>query len=86
MGNCYLADLIVEDHIHTADTHSGLSEVGPIMVSFAPKVQCCYFCESSCFFYLSFNIDFYVSKIIHTCARNLPRKPIKKVSEKPWQN
>ena len=28
--------------------------------------KCCYFCESSCLFYLtSFNIDFYVSKIIY---------------------
>ena len=34
-------------------------------VSFAPEFQCCYFCESSCLFYLSFNFDFYVSKIIH---------------------
>ena len=33
-------------------------------VSFAPEFQCCYFCESSCLFYLSFNSDFYVSKII----------------------
>ena len=34
-------------------------------VSFAPEFQCCYFCEPSCLFYLSFNFDFYVSKIIH---------------------
>ena len=34
-------------------------------VSFAPEFLCCYFCESSCLFYLSFNFDFYVSKIIH---------------------
>ena len=34
-------------------------------VSFAPEFQCCYFCESSCLFYLSFNFDFYVSKIMH---------------------
>ena len=33
--------------------------------SFAPEFQCCYFCESSCLFYLSFNSDFYVSKIMH---------------------
>ena len=26
-------------------------------VSFAPEFQCCYFCESSCLFYLSFNIE-----------------------------
>ena len=34
-------------------------------VSFAPEFQCCYFCESSCLFYLSLNSDFYVSKIMH---------------------
>ena len=34
-------------------------------VSFAPDFKCCYFCESSCLFYLSFNFDFYVSKIMH---------------------
>ena len=34
-------------------------------VSFAPEFQCCYFCEFSCLFCLSFNIDFYVSKIMH---------------------
>ena len=34
-------------------------------VSFAPEFQCCYFCESSCLFYLNFNFDFYVSKIMH---------------------
>ena len=34
-------------------------------VSFAPEFQCCYFCESSSLFYLSFNFDFYVSKIMH---------------------
>ena len=34
-------------------------------VSFAPEFQCCYFFESSCFFHLSFNFDFYVSKIMH---------------------
>ena len=34
-------------------------------VFFAPEFQCCYFCESSCLFYLSFNFDFYVSKIMH---------------------
>ena len=44
-------------------------------VSFAPEFQCCYFCESSCLFYLSFNFDFYVSKIMHLWVRNLPRKP-----------
>ena len=44
-------------------------------VSFAPKFQCYYFCESSCLFYLSLNSDFYVSKIMHLWARNLLRKP-----------
>ena len=34
-------------------------------VSFAPEFQCCYFCESSCLFYLSFNSDLFVSKITH---------------------
>ena len=34
-------------------------------VSFAPEFLCCYFCESSCLFCLSFNFDFYVSKIMH---------------------
>ena len=34
-------------------------------VSFAPEFQCCYFCESSCLFYLSFKFDFCVSKIMH---------------------
>ena len=34
-------------------------------VSFAPEFQCCYFCESSCLFYLSFNSNFCVSKIMH---------------------
>ena len=34
-------------------------------VSFTLAVQCCYFCESSCLFYLRFNFDFYVSKIMH---------------------
>ena len=34
-------------------------------VSFAPEFQCLYFCESSGLFQLSFNSDFYVSKIMH---------------------
>ena len=34
-------------------------------VLFAPEFQCCYFCESSCLFYLSFNFDFYFSEIMH---------------------
>ena len=42
-------------------------------ISFAPEFQCCYFCESSCLFYLSFNFDFYVSKIMHLLIRNFPR-------------
>ena len=32
------------------------------MVSFASEFQCCYFCDSSCLFDLSFNFDFYVTK------------------------
>ena len=36
-----------------------------LWVSFAPEFQCCYFYESSCLFYLSFNSDFYVFKIMH---------------------
>ena len=32
---------------------------------FAPDVQCCYFYESACLFYLRLNFDFYVSKIMH---------------------
>ena len=55
-------------------------------VSFAPEFLCCYFCESSCLFYLSFNFDFYVSKIMHLWVRNLPRKPNNYVSEEPRQN
>ena len=31
-----------------------------LWVSFAPDFQCCYFCESSCLFYLSFNSNFCV--------------------------
>ena len=34
-------------------------------VSFALDFQCWYFCESSCLFYLGFNFDFYVYKIMH---------------------
>ena len=44
-------------------------------VSFAPESQYCYFCEPSCLFYLSFNFDLYVSKIMHLWVRNLPHKP-----------
>ena len=44
-------------------------------VSSAPEFQCCYFCESSCLFSLSFDFDFYVSKIMHLWVRILPRKP-----------
>ena len=29
------------------------------------KLQYCYFCESSCLFYLRVNFDFYVSRIMH---------------------
>ena len=42
-------------------------------VSFAPDFQCCYFYEFSCLFYLRFNFDFNVSKIMHLWVRNLPR-------------
>ena len=35
----------------------------PKLASLAQKT--CYFCEPSCLFYLSFNFDFYVSKIMH---------------------
>ena len=45
-----------------------LVSVDETWVSFAQEFQCCYFCESSCLFYLSFNFDFYVSKIMHSCA------------------
>ena len=48
--------------------------------------QSCYFCKSSCLFYLTFNFDFYVFKIMHLLARNLPRKPNNYVSEEPKQN
>ena len=34
-------------------------------------------------FYLRFNFDFYVSKIMHFRARNLPRKANNQVSEEP---
>ena len=34
-------------------------------VSFAPDFQCWYFCESSCLYYLRFNFDFYVCKMMH---------------------
>ena len=33
--------------------------------TFAPDFHCCYFCKSSCLFYLRFNFDFYVSKVLH---------------------
>ena len=44
-------------------------------ISFAPEFQYDFFCESSSLFYLSLNSDFYVSKIMHVWARNLPCKP-----------
>ena len=47
---------------HSSVTYYELSHSN---VTFAPEFQCCYFCESSCLFYLSFNFDFYVSKIMH---------------------
>ena len=33
--------------------------------TFVPEFQNCYFCESSCLFYHSFNSDIYVSKTMH---------------------
>ena len=36
-----------------------------LFVGFAPDFHCCFFCESSCFFDLRFNFDFYVSQIMH---------------------
>ena len=33
------------------------------VLSVSPHV--CFICESSCLFYLSFNFDFYVFKIMH---------------------
>ena len=36
-----------------------------ICVCFAPDIQCCYIDESSCLFYLRFDFDSYVSKIMH---------------------
>ena len=43
-------------------------------VSFAPEFQCCYFCESSCLFYLNFNFDVYVSKTMQLLVRNFKVK------------
>ena len=42
-------------------------------VSFAPEVQDCYFCESSCLFYLVFISDFYVSVYFSKCLSNQGR-------------
>ena len=44
-------------------------------VSFAPEFRCCCFCGSSCLFYLSFNFDFCVSKIMRLWVGSLPRRP-----------
>ena len=52
-------------------------------VSFARELQCCYFCESSCLFYLSFNFDFYVSGVVRLWVRGLPSRPGSCVSEGP---
>ena len=49
--------------LHHFDFYARLRKT--LWVSFAPEFQCCYFCEPSCLFYLSFNFDFYVSKIMH---------------------
>ena len=67
----YISQLIrfarVSSHVDDFNTRNkvlGLSWFN-WWVSFAPEFLCCYFCESSCLFYLSFNFDFYVSKIMH---------------------
>ena len=36
-----------------------------LFFSVAPDLQCCYFCESSCLFYLIFKFNFCVSQIMH---------------------
>ena len=64
---------------------SGLSCFN-LWVSYAPKFHCCYFCESSGMCYLSFNSDFYVSKIMDLRARTLQRKPYNLVSKEPRQS
>ena len=59
------------------DTHSGflMSGVSCLTGGFLLlRILFCYFCESSYFFYLSFNFDFFVSKIMHLIARTLSRK------------
>ena len=35
-----------------------------ILVSSTPEFRYCYFCNSSCLFHLSFNFDFYLSKML----------------------
>ena len=45
-----------------------VSEGFPPYSFFAPDLQCWYFCEYSCLFYLRFNFDFYVSKVMHLLA------------------
>ena len=57
---CYIQNM----HILKVDSLKILM-VRCVCVSCAPEFQCCYFCESSCLFYLSFDSDFYVSTIMH---------------------
>ena len=60
----YILELLSGIFLYYEFQSSGLSWFN-WWVSFAPEFQCCYFCESSCLFYLSFNFDFCVSKIMH---------------------
>ena len=52
------AQLNIEDSRFVSAAYCGLT--GGFLL-----LQCCYFCESSCMFYLSFNFNFYVSRIMH---------------------
>ena len=54
-------------------------------ISFASDFCCCYFCESSYLFYLRFNFDFYVSKMVHLRPGILLRRPGGWVSKKPMK-
>ena len=56
--------VLIPDHCLSGCLRSGLPWFN-WWVSFAPDFQCSYFCESSCLFYLRFNFDFNVSKIMH---------------------
>ena len=61
------SDFLMKSSTSYRNVHSDNAEMKTRVwwVSFAPELQCCYFCEPSCLFYLSFNFDFYVSKIMH---------------------